>query len=1170
MFYPIMRLAWLVNMDNHTEARDFIIEEIKKEVFGPEPIGEEIDTSKALNFDGEQVKLKNGPYIQMGTGQEILTQEIPTQKYGAGVLYPVRYDSETTNEENLAGITSDEGTEEIKEIKEYEGDEKTIKFSGTEEEEFELSGANVSKFQSSMGISFYCELALGDKIIIQNPDQPCGAYSLAKTYIDGNLARNGYYIRRDIKFNAVFNIDEKFLNNDRKVITPLEINNIDNIIDLEFNLFVRPHKDSGNKIITATIINRTNTDLSEKNQLCLFQSGFKVFIKDEKDKIKKSFIPYPKGELHEKINSENDEEQILDLIYKNNMNYAIGHGCTAEWKSENEKCIIIEAVCLPTIELPNTTAEIESSNSNFKLEIPMNVLAGIVNKDKFELLNKMAEEYKLWVDNEKVKIVNLPKKHIAAAKKNIDKCYTCLQRIIDGINFIKNDKLALKAFELANESILIQQFRLSNKLREISFNKAGDTYFEDQIVIPNLEEDHQRLGKWRPFQLAFLLSSIKSSVLELDLEREDVELIFFPTGGGKTEAYLGLASFASFYRRLLDKDDDGVQVLMRYTLRLLTAQQFTRASGVICAMEFIRRREEEKLGAKKFSIGLWVGGANTPNKNDKANGAVALYNKLVREKNAKYPFVLSKCPWCASHIGKVTGQRSAVLVGLDNKDGRIIFAKHDPNCEFNQGLPIFVVDEDIYDEKPTIIIATVDKFAQLAWSPSKIKSLFGMGDNGKRKKSPPSLILQDELHLITGPLGSMVGIYEVLIEELCSDRRNNKVIRPKIVCSTATIRSYHRQIKDLYNRTEVNLFPPLGLDNSDSFFSKHAMKNGKFYKPKKYIGLMTPNYPSPQTTQVRIYSRLLHSANKIPAHLRDPFFTLMNFFGSIREIQTTHSLIQVDIRTRLKFLSHRYGDDHKVQREIQNFIELTSRIPSEDVPATIDQLSKEVEINGAKKNYPVDICNASNIIEVGIDIDRLALLTVLGQPKTTSSYIQVTGRIGRRWKEKSGVVFTIYNNKRPRDKSHFEQFNNYHSKLYAQVEPMSVTPFANPVINRALHAVVIAYVRIYGSSENDTPNPFPKDAFLSFQKIILDRVKSVDPKELAAVKSKLDEISENWQRWKHQSYELDQAANDGLMYRSGNYVIDEIKPYSYETPTSLRNVDAECRGKITNTYREME
>src|SRR4029453_14815374 len=110
-------------------------------------------------------------------------------------------------------------------------------------------------------------------------------------------------------------------------------------------------------------------------------------------------------------------------------------------------------------------------------------------------------------------------------------------------------------------------------------------------------------------------------------------------------------------------------------------------------------------------------------------------------------------------------------------------------------------------------------------------------------------------------------------------------------------------------------------------------------------------------------------------------------------------------------------------------------------------------------NKTLDACLASNIIEVGVDIDRLSLMGVVGQPKTTAQYIQVTGRVGRRWWERAGLILTIYNPSKSRDRSHFEQFHSYHRRLYERVEPTSATPFAISAIKRALPGALIVWAR---------------------------------------------------------------------------------------------------------------
>ena len=232
-----------------------------------------------------------------------------------------------------------------------------------------------------------------------------------------------------------------------------------------------------------------------------------------------------------------------------------------------------------------------------------------------------------------------------------------------------------------------------------------------------------------------------------------------------------------------------------------------------------KKNTQYGIGSDVFSIGLWLGGDVTPNK--RAN-AITEYKNLVRDPRGKNPFILDRCPWCKAFLGRLdlkNAPKSANKVEGYYKSGNtVVFKCPDSSCDFKDGLPIYVIDEDIYEKKPTMVIGTVDKFATLAWKP-EARSLFGFNFNGERVNSPPGLIIQDELHLISGPLGSMVGLYETIVEELCTDRRFNPPILPKIVSSTATIRQYEKQIKSLYARENITLFPPPGLEDGNSFFS---------------------------------------------------------------------------------------------------------------------------------------------------------------------------------------------------------------------------------------------------------------------------------------------------------------------------------------------------------------
>ena len=615
--------------------------------------------------------------------------------------------------------------------------------------------------------------------------------------------------------------------------------------------------------------------------------------------------------------------------------------------------------------------------------------------------------------------------------------------------------------------------------------------------------------------------------------------------------------------------------LMRYTLRLLTAQQFQRASGLACAMEYLRRRSVSELGNAPLSIGIWVGGENTPNKRA---DAISALNALQGDKyGAQNPFVLGRCPWCGSHMGVMDSKgkfsRSYPrVVGYERQGNTVIFRCPDSQCEFFNQIPVYVIDEDIYAERPSMVIGTVDKFAMLAWRP-EARALFGIDEDGERQHSPPGLIIQDELHLISGPLGSMVGLYEPVIEELCTDRRNGESVPPKIVSSTATIRRYVDQIRSLYGRDDVALFPPPGLEADDSFFARYARNpDGTLRHGRMYVGVHAPGLGSMQTTQVRTFTALLQAPMQLHSlQARDPWWTLLLFFNSLRELGTTLSLLQSDIPDYFKVLMNRMGIGFDALRHLQAPLELTGRIPSDEVPHAIAKL--EVSCTSAGDLSPQDVCLASNILEVGIDIDRLSLMAVVGQPKTTSQYIQVTGRIGRRWWERPGLVLTLYGAAKPRDRSHFEKFRSYHERLYAQVEPTSVTPFSPPALDRALHAIVACYARQAGSHHlARSPYPYPESLIAFLESILLPRVQAIDPEETDNFKLVFRKRMREWERWQRSKWDsFQQEADVPLLRRAGEYADAERAHISWSTPMSMRSVDAECEAQITTLYiREEE
>jgi len=475
-----------------------------------------------------------------------------------------------------------------------------------------------------------------------------------------------------------------------------------------------------------------------------------------------------------------------------------------------------------------------------------------------------------------------------------------------------------------------------------------------------------------------------------------------------------------------------------------------------------------------------------------------------------------------------------------------------------------------------LLLGTVDKFAMLPFRP-EAQGIFGY-ENGIKKTSP-DLIIQDELHLISGPLGSMVGHYETLIHELCTQRAAAGEFHPKIIASTATISRAKEQCHALYGCGEQNVFqfPPSGLDAGNSFFAmEDKNRNGR-----KYVGILASGSSSDTTTAIRLYSALLYGAKTMKVdfeELRDPYWTNIGYFNSIRELGQAATWIRADIDQHLDVMYKRRYDDKRYEKEeyrkhrryIWRDEELTSRIESHKVTASLENLKvkypSEVDENGKVKEYPIDICLATNMISVGLDVSRLGLMTVAGQPKTTSEYIQATSRVGRDADKAPGIVFVLYRLGRPRDKSYYEHFRAYHSRVYCNVEPTSVTPFSAPLRERALHAIMIGIMRLEGTREfnADPPNPPDRLVYEKVRAIIENRVEDIDHEELDATLNHMEHIIQRWEDWEPKRFQDFTSGNElPLMFPAGmrrNEAWGEKR--GLETPTSMRSVDASCEAYV--------
>lgn len=1215
------------------DIRDEILKAVEKEIIGPCP---------------------NPNYLDEVTGEEILLASVhgsPKSRYGAGMLYP----QQAVNNEIVDSESDEEFPIDIlenEEEKDNSGNEKNKRsgYNAGEENEEEPVGMANQYLPSAMGftvrfknnehndeVSLKINSAYYEKGKDKKPKKEVNkdGYAVNSTNKDGNTFDSDYWIRRPIKPEPIsLNLNSLFSNNKKSHVYVLKKNSKDQdwLILRVFNRTSIIDRTENKLTVTFVLINAltATTDDSINSNNILFQN--ELILSTENGLL---IEPYKERILA----SDTSEEKELNLLYRNKRVFSIGHGTSVNWKTNEKNTQGTEMVneiktsVIPVYDLPQVAPTSHVLLSMLELS----------DLGNWELAKKslisLKEEYKLWIEKleDEANKSNELEKYKEAAKSNVEKCKISLNRISKGIDLLieaEEGSNIVKCFRWMNRAMIWQQQRSKAKIRKWTKTGTGKDQklvldYIDEINQSNnfetLEAFHQGKynGKWRPFQLAFILMNIESIINTKSEERKIVDLIWFPTGGGKTEAYLGLTAFNIFYRRIkgIEKSNwdfyGGTSILMRYTLRLLTTQQYERAASLICACDLIRienkKLREEKLefgelGDEPISIGLWVGGSSTPNKNEEARAQLSNLNKDSR---AEYNFVVMKCPCCGTQIGKIdniTGYDSVSKIkGLHKKDGatgKVFFQCENTFCEYSKmPLPLQVIDELIYEEPPTLLLGTVDKFAMIPWKP-EAGNLFGFRKDDYNKQyriCPPELIIQDELHLIAGPLGTMVGLYESMVQTLCTNLlktsppfitlKNNEFIVPKIVASSATISRAYEQVKNLYciEESELSIFPAQGLEFGNTWFSEEKSlderddEGNQLFPGRKYIGVLPSGYPSSQTAIVRTYAIVLQKIKELSQTINlkeiDYYWTILGYFNSIRELGGASSLVHGDIIERLGQIQNRDLITKDNKRYINKTEELTSRISSSAIPATLKKL--ETKLNSAKNNA-LDICLATNMVATGVDISRLGLMFIHGQPKTTAEYIQASSRVGREVPSGPGLIFTLYSPSKPRDKSQYEQFQGYHSRIYSNVEPTSVTPFSINARQKGLHAIFIALIRHFSSGTlTQTPlicNEF-HDLTTIFEQIIKARCKIIDPDEVSNTMKLLSRRIESWKNGGAENY--GDAANfrilkeEGfypLMYASSAEVREEVRyrQTPFATSTSMRGVDTESVLCINSNYNQDE
>lgn len=1059
----------------HYSVRGGLVEQLRRELLGP------------------------------GAVDEVLTQDPPITAYPIGVLFP-QPATERSATELAADAAENDGLDDAPVLPRHDVDDAKLNLGGS---------PAAPRRPSSMGITFAVDPSVSSTVVVEaeaamyDPIDAEGRVVSAERSEARTTAEQKEHWRRRTLTLPPITVD---------VTEPGAVSRPSNdswpACVVLHTLVRKPSPHSGTVTLTVSLINRKRIGEHElQDAFSLFQARLTV----RSPSGARAFV-----ERAATLDAVDPEQAASRLLHRHAPTFAVGHGCAADWDwfpppigTPNTKTAAVAEV--RTEFVPAHEVLLTDSNPDIDelVDLSMVGLATRPDAEVLATLDDLATGYEQWIAQRHEEAAHLGNPAFdTVAAEQLEACRVALARIRVGVQVLRDSPDAMQAFKLANEAMAQQRAR-SEWVKHSS---------EGELDLA--------VGRWRPFQISFMLLCLKGIVDPKHQDRELADLLWFPTGGGKTEAYLGLIAFTTFLRRTKGKEQGaGVTVLMRYTLRLLTLQQFERAAILICAMERMRLKNETLLGTEPISIGMWVGQSATPNRLTVAEENIAELRrgKKLQEKN---PVQLHACPWCGTRL-------DAYQYEVDHTAKRMHVRCPESTCDFRGGLPVHLVDESVYDARPTLVIATVDKFASMPWR-EQTAALFNR--DKEDGTPPPELIVQDELHLISGPLGTLTGLYETAVDALAE--------RPKVVASTATIRRATQQGRALFDR-EVRQFPPAGLDARDSWFAVEAPREEK--ASRQYIGLLTPS-TSQSTLLIRTYATLLHQALRTDTtdEVRDAYWTLVGYFNSLRLLAAADLQVHDDVDDHLAYLAERDGTP---KRQLDEVTELTSRATSSEIPSRLKQV---------EQRYPgketVDVLLATNMISVGVDVERFGLMAVMGQPQTTAEYIQATSRVGRRH---PGLVAVLFNSARPRDRSHYESFLHFHSALYREVESTSVTPFSARARGRGLHAVVVALTRILipAARPNDGAGHIDefRDELVSVIKpILMARVTGVDEYEARMTAQAFDEFVDYWAE--------EAGKHNGLYYepvrgRKTPSLLcaydDELNGASWPTLWSLRDVDAE-------------
>lgn len=618
----------------------------------------------------------------------------------------------------------------------------------------------------------------------------------------------------------------------------------------------------------------------------------------------------------------------------------------------------------------------------------------------------------------------------AEADRSAAEVFAELDRLRTGLDLLRTRPEILRAFRLMNKAI--------------GRSAAGRGY-----------------DSWRPFQVGFLLSAIRFLV-EPDDEARYVDTVWFATGGGKTETYLGLLLTTAFFDRLTGKIV-GVTAWSRFPLRLLSLQQTQRFADALAAAELVRK--EEGVKGAPFSLGFLVGESGTPNKVVPKGDENAITPDSPGMPD-KYQ-VLLRCPFC---------RNERLRMRFDRKRWKLEHHCTNASCPWGNGpLPIYVVDQEVFRFLPTVVVGTLDKAASIGLQQA-MRGLVGppMGvcseewhgytyaerssrpngclvpdcraDRASLKKLPmderrfgPSLRLQDELHLLRDSLGAVDSHYESLLDHL---QQHLCGTRAKIVASSATLTGYERQVDVLYQR-QGRVFPQPGPRAGESFWTAPTSS------PLRRFVAVAPR----GVTLEHVSDRTLDALQRCVRELRDDPAKVCAEAGiDPRHVDQLVSLYGTDV----VYGSTLY-DVEAAGRSVAsnntvsgiNVEQLTGQTDFDEVRDILERLEKPED----DFNERIHVVAASSMLSHGVDVDRLNTMVMLGLPLTTAEFIQTTARVGRKF---PGLVYVLHKIGRERDAQTFRQFEQYIRQGDRFVDPIPITRRSRRVLDLTIAGVVNA------------------------------------------------------------------------------------------------------------------